>query len=121
MNTQLSDSASCGIVMWTAPVFFDISGGGLGLTLGYATVDSLILVEDEGALDAYYKTQVFYSAAISSKAAAYLQATFIRLSVKSKQVTNDTHHEGARRSEAPARITSVHPKECPLHCNEVRI
>ena len=60
---QLSDSASGGAVMWTAPVMFNISGCGLGLTLGFATVDSLILVEDEGAVDAYYKTQVRCSAA----------------------------------------------------------
>ena len=57
MVLQLSDT-TCDAAMWTAPVFFNIRGAGLGLTLGYATIDSLLLMDSEGALDAYYKTQV---------------------------------------------------------------
>jgi len=57
MVLQLSDAA-CDAAMWTAPVFFNIRGAGLGLTLGYTTIDSLLLMDSEEALDAYYKTQV---------------------------------------------------------------
>ena len=57
MVPQLSD-ATCDAAMWTAPVLFNIRGAGLGLTLGYATIDSLLLMDSEDALDAYYKTQV---------------------------------------------------------------
>ncbi len=57
MVLQLSDAA-CDAAMWTAPVFFNIRGAGLGLTLGYTTIDSLLLMDSEKALDAYYKTQV---------------------------------------------------------------
>ena len=65
---QLSDAASgSGGAMWTAPVFFNVRGAGLGLTLGYATFDSLILMDNEEALDAYYKTQVCLLSHVSQR------------------------------------------------------
>ena len=57
MVTQLGNAA-CDAAMWTAPVLFNIRGAGLGLTLGYTTIDSLLLIDSEEAFDAYYKTQV---------------------------------------------------------------
>ena len=44
--------------MWTAPVYFNVRCTGLGITLGYATIDSFLLMDSEEPLDAYCKTQL---------------------------------------------------------------
>lgn len=68
---------------WSAPLFIDCYAGGLGLTLGYTEIESVMVLDTEEAVQAFLRTQVALdtdiSAAAGSYAAAHLPATAANL------------------------------------------
>jgi Las17-binding protein actin regulator len=45
---------------WSAPLFIQVNSIGAGFSVGYSAIDSLILLEDEAAVDTFKAgTQVF--------------------------------------------------------------
>ena len=69
---------------WSAPLFIKVNAGGIGLTLGYAEIDSLVILDTAEAVNSFKKGVVELdtdvTAAAGASAGASLPATAVNIS-----------------------------------------
>lgn len=76
--------AQSGSWTWSAPLFINVNAGGLGVTLGYSEIDSIVILDNQDAVRSFTHTVVEVdtdvTGAAGSGAATHLPATAANLS-----------------------------------------